>query len=175
MKIFLYSSVYFLPPLLNISASVRPMSFLSFIEPIFAWNVPLVSLVFLKRSLVFPILLFSFISLHQLLREALLSLLAILWNSAFKSVYVSFSPLPFATLLFSATCITSAPFIIIYPLSLEMQDRMPTNASSRSESPSFLISYSTNIYWGFIPEIHFHVDYFTMRYFSPAWQIKKCS
>ena len=32
---------------------------LSFIEPIFAWNVPLVSLIFLKRSLVFPILLFS--------------------------------------------------------------------------------------------------------------------
>ena len=34
------------------------MPFLSFIEPIFAWNVPLVSLIFLKRSLVFPILLF---------------------------------------------------------------------------------------------------------------------
>ena len=29
------------------------------IEPIFAWNVPLVALIFLKRSLVFPILLFS--------------------------------------------------------------------------------------------------------------------
>jgi len=27
--------------------------------PIFAWNVPLISLIFLKRSLVFPILLFS--------------------------------------------------------------------------------------------------------------------
>ena len=36
--------------------------FLSFIEPIFAWNVPLVSLIFLKRSLVFPILLFSSVS-----------------------------------------------------------------------------------------------------------------
>ena len=31
--------------------------FLSFMEPIFAWNVPLVYLIFLKRSLVFPILL----------------------------------------------------------------------------------------------------------------------
>ena len=38
--------------------SVRFIPFLSFIEPIFAWNVPLVSLIFLKRSLVFPILLF---------------------------------------------------------------------------------------------------------------------
>ena len=33
--------------------------FLSYIVPIFAWNVPLVSLNFLKRSLVFLILLFS--------------------------------------------------------------------------------------------------------------------
>ena len=43
---------------------VRTIPFLSFIEPIFAWNVPLVSLIFLKRSLVFLILLFSSISLH---------------------------------------------------------------------------------------------------------------
>ena len=34
--------------------------FLSFILPIFAWNVPLVSLIFLKRSLVLPIELFFF-------------------------------------------------------------------------------------------------------------------
>ena len=46
------------------SASVRYIPFLSSIEPIFAWNVPLVSLIFLKRSLVFLILLFSSISLH---------------------------------------------------------------------------------------------------------------
>ena len=32
-----------------------------------AWNVPLISLIFLKRSLVFPILLFSSICLHWLL------------------------------------------------------------------------------------------------------------
>ena len=42
----------------------------------------LVSLIFLKRSLVFPILLVSSISLHWSLRKAFLSLLAILWNSA---------------------------------------------------------------------------------------------
>ena len=43
-----------------------------------AWNVPLVSLIFLKRYPVFPILLFSSISLHWSLRKAFLSLLAIL-------------------------------------------------------------------------------------------------
>ena len=54
---------------------------------------------FLQRSLFFPILLFSSIFLHWLLRKALLSFLAILWNSAFKWVYLSFSPLPFTSLL----------------------------------------------------------------------------
>ena len=77
------------------SASVRYIPFLSFIKPIFAWNIPLVSLIFLKRSLVFPILLVSSISLHWSLRKAFLSLLAILWNSAFKWEYLSFSPLLF--------------------------------------------------------------------------------
>src|SRR5574340_385537 len=66
-------------------------------------NVPLVSLIFLKRSLIFPILLFSSISLHRSLRKAFFSLLAILWNSVFKWVYLSFSPLIFA-FLFTAIC-----------------------------------------------------------------------
>ena len=39
---------------------------------------------FLKRSLFFPTLLFSCISLHCSLKKALLSILAILWNSAFS-------------------------------------------------------------------------------------------
>ena len=75
------------------------MPFLSFIEPIFACNVPLVPLIFLKRSLVFPILLFSSISLHWSLRKAFLSLFAVLWNSAFRWVYLSFPLLPLASLL----------------------------------------------------------------------------
>ena len=75
---FMYSfSVYSCHLFLVSYASVRSMPFLSFIEPIFAWNFPLISLIFLKRSLVFPILLFSSISLHWSLRKAFLSLLAI--------------------------------------------------------------------------------------------------
>ena len=103
MKVFLHSSsVYSCHLFLIPSASVRSIPFLSFIQPIFAWNVPLVSLIFLKRSLVFLILLFSSISLHWSLRKAFFSLLAILWNSAFRGVYLSFSPLLFASLLFTA-------------------------------------------------------------------------
>ena len=84
------------------------MPFLSFIVPIFAWNVPSVSLIFLKRSLVFPILLLSLTFLHWSLREAFLSLLAILWNSAFKWVYLSFYPLPFTSLLLLIICKASS-------------------------------------------------------------------
>ena len=105
---FLYSSFVYSCHLLISSASVRSIPFLSFIEPIFAWNVALVSLIFLKRSLVFPILLFSFISLHWSLRKAFLFLLAILWNSALKWVCLSFSPLLFTSLLFSAICKSSS-------------------------------------------------------------------
>ena len=102
---FLYSfSAYFCHLFLISAASFRSMAFLSFILPIFAWNVPLVSLSFLKRSPVFPILLFYSISLHWSLRKAFFSLLAILWNSAFKLVYLPFSPLPLAPLLFSPIC-----------------------------------------------------------------------
>ena len=75
---FLYSSVYSCHLFLISSASVKSIPFLSFIQPIFSWNIPLVSLIFLKRSLVFPILLFPSISLHWSLRKAFLSLLAIL-------------------------------------------------------------------------------------------------
>ena len=81
---------------------------MSFIKPIFAWNIPLVSLIFLRRSLVFPLLLISSISLHWLLRKAFLSLLAILWNSAFKWVYLSFSPLLFTSPLFTSICKASS-------------------------------------------------------------------
>ena len=85
---FLYSSsVYSCHLFLISSAYVRSIPFLSFMEPIFAWNISLVSLIVLKRSLVFPILLFSSISLHGSLRKAFLSFLIILWNSAFLHFY----------------------------------------------------------------------------------------
>ena len=104
--LFLYSSVY--SCLLLTSASLRSIWFLSFMVHIFAWNVPLVSLILLNRSLVFPILFFRSISLRWSLRKAVLSLLAILQSSAFKWVSLSFSPFPLASLLFSAICKASS-------------------------------------------------------------------
>ena len=63
---------------------------------------------FWKRSLVFPILFFPSISLHLSPRKAFVSLLAILQNSAFRWIYLSFYPLPLASLLFLPICKASS-------------------------------------------------------------------
>ena len=121
------SSVYCCHLSLLSSVSVSSILLLSFIVPIFAWNVPLVSLIFLKRSLVFPTLLFSSISLHWSLRKAFLSLLVVLWNSAFRWVYLSFSPLPLASLLFLAIC--SSPQTTILPFCISFLGMVLITAS----------------------------------------------
>ena len=63
---------------------------------------------FLEEISSLPILLFSSISWHRSLRKAFLSLLATLWNSAFRWEYLSFCPLPFASLVLSAVCKASS-------------------------------------------------------------------
>ena len=68
----------------------------------------LVILNFLEEISSLPLLLNSSISLHWSLRKAFLSLLPILWNSAFKWVYLSSSSLPLASLFFSDICKASS-------------------------------------------------------------------
>ena len=53
------SSMYFCHLFLISYVSLRSLTFLAFIMPIFAWNVTLVSLIFLKTSLVKIICIFS--------------------------------------------------------------------------------------------------------------------
>ena len=73
---FLYRSSAYSCHLFSISsASVSSIPFLSFIVPMFAWNVPLVSLIFLKRSLVLLTLLFSFFLFFLRVHSFFLSLL----------------------------------------------------------------------------------------------------
>ena len=74
---FLYSSsVYSCHLFLISSASFRSIPFLSFIVPIFAWNIPLVSLIFLKSSLDFPFYCFPlFLCIDPWGRVSYLSLL----------------------------------------------------------------------------------------------------
>ena len=56
------------------------------------------------------------LSLHWSLRKAFLSLRVILWNPAFKWVYLSSSPLPLAALFFSATfkALSDIPFAFLH-------------------------------------------------------------
>ena len=97
---FLYSSVYSCYLFLISSASVRSLLFLSFIVPFFVWNTSLVSPIFLNRSLVFPILLFSSISCIRHLRR--LSYLSLLFSGTLHSVRYIFPFLHCLLLLFSA-------------------------------------------------------------------------
>ena len=92
------SSVYSFHLFLISSASFRSILFLSFIEPIFAWNVPLLSLIFLRWSLVFPILLFLSISLPWSLRT--LSYVSLLFLRILHSDGHSFPFLLYLLLLF---------------------------------------------------------------------------
>ena len=94
LKSYLYSSVYSYHFLHFFCFCEVPA--VSFIVPISAWNWYLP--IFLKKSLVFPILLFSSISLHCLPKKAFLSLLAVLWNSTFGWEYLSLCHLPLACL-----------------------------------------------------------------------------
>ena len=106
-KLSLYSSsVYSCLLFLISSAYVRSMPFLSFIEPIFAWNVPLVSLVFL-RSLVFPIQLFFSISSHWSLRKGFLSLL-VLFETLHSNEYIFSFLLCLLLLFFQLFCMASS-------------------------------------------------------------------
>ena len=104
MKIFFVQFFcVFLPPLLNIFCFCRSLPFLSFIEPIFAWNVPLVCLIFLKRSLVFSILFFPlFLCIVHFKRLFYLSFLVS--ETLHSDGYI----FPFVSLLFSAICKASS-------------------------------------------------------------------
>ena len=102
-RYFLYSSsVCSCHLFLIASASVRSIPFLFFIEPIFAWNVPLVSQIFLKRPLVFPILLFcSIFCTDHWGRLSYLSLLffgMLQWNGYIFPFLLCFSLLFFSQL-----------------------------------------------------------------------------
>ena len=101
----------FLPTLLNIFCSVRSIPFLSFIESIFAWNVPLISLIFLKSSLVFPILLFSLFLCTD--RWGRLSYLSLLFFGTMRSDGNIFPFLLCLLLLFSQLFVRSPQTAIL--------------------------------------------------------------
>ena len=147
----------FLPHLLNVFCFCLVPIILTFIESIFAWNVPSLSQIILKRSLVFSIIFFPSISLHWSLRKSFLSLHDILWNTAFKWEYISFSPLFFASVLFTDICKTYSDShfafghffslgIVLIPISCTMEwtsVHSPSGTLSVRSSPLSLFLTST--------------------------------
>ena len=82
---------------------------------ILTWNVPLISPIFLQRSPVFSILLFSSNSLHCSLRR--ISYISLLFSGTFHSVESIFPFLCCLSLLFSLPiCIASSDnyFVFLY-------------------------------------------------------------
>ena len=105
---FIYSSsVYSFHLFLNSSVCTRSLPFVSFIVPIFGQDIPFIAPVSLKRSLVFP-LLFSCSFMHCSLKKACLVSRAFLWKSAFSWIYLSLSPLFFASILSLSICKASS-------------------------------------------------------------------
>ena len=127
------------------SASVRSIPFLSFIKPIFAWSVPLVYLIFLKRSLVFPILLFSSIFLHWSPRKTFLSLLAI-FGTLHSDGYIfrfllCFSFLFFSQLFARPPQTATLPFLHFFLLEMVLITVLRTSIHSSSGTLSDLIPW----------------------------------
>ena len=103
---------------------------------------------FLEEISRFSHSLFSSISLHWSLRKAFLFLLAILWNSAFKWIYLSFSPLPFVSLLFTATCKASSDnhfaFLHFFSLGMVLITASCTTSQTSVHSSSGTLSIRSN-------------------------------
>ena len=113
--------------------------------PILAWNVPLISPVLLKKSLVSHSVVSS-TSLHYSSKKAFLPLLGILWNSAFCWVYRSLSPLLF-TLFFSQLFVKPPQTTIL---------------------PS-CISFSLGWFWSLPPGQCFYIYLFTVMESVPSF------
>ena len=114
------SSVYFATcsqSLLLLSLPNRSLPFLSFMVPILPWNISLISPIFLKKYLVFPILLFSsiFFCIVPLRRLPFLSLLL---SGILHSVGYIFPYLPCLSLLFFPQLFVKPPRIITLSLCL---------------------------------------------------------
>jgi len=103
---------------------------------------------FERKLEVFPILFFSSISLHCSFKKVFLSLLTLPWNSAFSCVYLSLSPLLFASLLSSAICKASSdnhlPFLHFFSSGMVLVTVSCTMLRTSIHSSSGTLSIRSN-------------------------------
>ena len=162
LRSFLYSSSMYSSQLFLIaSASTRSLPFLSFTVPIFGQNIPLIFPVFLKRSLVFTLLLFSSIFKHYSLKKAFL-----------------FSLLFFGTLrLFGCTFPFLPCFLLLFFLQLFVK---PPQITSLPSCFSFSLGWfclmpSVQYYWtlSIVLQAHCYLDLIPWVYSSPLLHIHR--
>ena len=132
LRSFLYSSSMYSSHLFLIaSASTRSLPFLSFTVPVFGQNIPLIFPVFLKRSLVFPLLLFYSTFMHCS------------WKKAFSMLFFETLPLVGCTFPF-LPCISLLFFLHIFV----KPPQMTTLPSCFSFSLGWFCSLSPVQYYG---------------------------
>ena len=108
LRPYLYSSsVYSCHLFLISSASVSSLPFLSFIIPTIAWSIPLISPVFLRRYLVFPVLSFSSVVCTVPVRSP--CYLSLVFSGTLYSVGYIFPFLPCFLLLFFPQLFVKSP------------------------------------------------------------------
>ena len=118
----------FLPPLLNIFLVFHTIYVLNCAHICMKCSFGITNFLEEICSLSHSIIFLYFLAL--ITEEGfLISLLAILWNSAFKWVYLSFSSSPLASLLFSAICKSSSDNHIC-PLPLEPPSHLPPHPTT---------------------------------------------
>ena len=140
---FLYhSSVYSCHLFLIYSASVRSIPFLSFIEPIFAWNVPLVSLIFLKKSCLSRSILFLFICRDHWRRLSCLSLL--FFGTLHSDAYIFPFLLCFSQLFVRASQTNILPFLHFFFLGMVLIAMSYTMLWTSIHSSSGTLSMRSN-------------------------------
>ena len=147
-------------------ASVRSIPFLSFIVPIFAWNVPF-ALNFLQEisSLSHSVVILYFFAL--ITEEGLLTSPCYSWNSVIRWIYLSFYHLPFTSLLFSAIYKASSDYHFAFMhFFLEMVLIIVSYTMSWTSVHS-----SSGILSGLTPWIYWLLALYHQKWFDLDWVV----
>ena len=127
------------------------------------------SLIFLKWSSL-PFYCFP-LSLHWSLRKAFLSLLAILWNSAFRCLYLSFPPLLFSSLL--SQLFVRLPQTAILPFCISFSWGLSWSLSPiQCQEPPSIVHQALYQIWSLKSISHFHCIIIRLKSWSLYCQIQ---
>ena len=147
MKTFLYSSsLYSCHPFLISFAFFMSLPFLSFIVPILAWNVPLISPISLNRFHSFPF--YCFLLLLCIIHLRRPSYLILLFVGTLNSVGYIFPFLPCLLLLFFPQLFAKPPQTTTLPSCknfFHFVERYSKPLATKGENLEFVVLHSTSL------------------------------